>query len=127
MSGNDEQEICEIEKRIAAAIVGRDAAFVEHIFDPNFVYTGIRGEVKTRADILAEMRSGSLGFDSMAFEDVHVRQYGETAIVTGLAVVHGRSPQGPIAGEFRYTRVYVRQADAWQLAAFQGTPLVRST
>jgi ketosteroid isomerase-like protein len=81
-----------------------------------------------RADRMLAWRSappGELRFEAMAFDDVRVRACGDAAVVTGRAVVRGQSPQGPIAGAFRYTRVHVRRDGAWQLVAFQGTPLAR--
>ena len=119
-----EGEIRALESQIADAIVGRDTAFVERLFGADFSYIGVRGEVKTKADIVAELKAGDLVFESLKFDDLKVRLFGETAVVTGIARTKGRSPQGPISGEFRYTRIYVRRDAAWQLVAFQGTPLV---
>jgi ketosteroid isomerase-like protein len=61
----------------------------------------------------------------MRFEDIRIRNFGDTAIATGLAIVKGQSKQGAIACEFRYTRVYVRRPQGWRLVAFQGTQLSR--
>ena len=47
----------------------------------------------------------------------------ETAVATGRATTAGTSPQGPIAGQSRYTRVYVKRDGVWTLVAFQATPL----
>jgi ketosteroid isomerase-like protein len=123
---DSEAEIRAIEAQIAKAVVGRDLAFVDRVWDDEFVYTGVRGEVKSKADILAEIKSSDLTFEEMRFEEIRIRTFGDTAIATGLAIVKGRSKQGAIAGEFRYTRVYVKRPQGWRLAAFQGTPVARS-
>jgi ketosteroid isomerase-like protein len=115
-----EQEIRLLEDQIGQAIVGRDTAFVERVWDEAFCYTGVRGERKTKADILAEIAAGSLKFTVMRFEDIDVRLHGDTAVVAGLAITQGQSPQGPIVGQFRYTRVYVKKSGQWKLVAFQG-------
>lgn len=126
-SGNEsEREVKHIEDQIGEAVVSRDAAFVDRIWAEEFVYTGVRGEVKNKADILAELKAGDLKFDLLKFDDVRVRIFGDAAVVTGRAITKGRSKQGEISGQFRYTRVYVKRKGAWQLVAFQGTPMAAS-
>lgn len=119
-----ERELKQLESQIADAVVKRDAAFVERVWGEDFLYTGVRGELKNKADIVSELKAGDLHFDVMKFDDIRVRVYGDTAVTTGLATTKGRSKQGEISGEFRYTRVYVKRQGAWQLVAFQGTPLI---
>jgi ketosteroid isomerase-like protein len=118
-----ERELRQLEDKIADAVVRRDIAFVERVWADEFVYTGVRGEVKTKTDILAELKAGDLQFEVLKFDDVRVRVYGDAAVATGRATTKGRSKQGQISGEFRYTRVYVKRRGAWQLVAFQGTPI----
>jgi len=118
-----ERELKQLESQIADAVVKRDLAFVERVWGEDFFYTGVRGELKTKADILAELKTGDLQFDVMKFDDIRVRVYGDTAVTTGRATTKGRSKQGEITGEARYTRVYVKRKGAWQLVTFQGTPL----
>ena len=121
-----ERALQEVERRIADAVLGRDLDAVDRIWDDDFIYTGVRGEVKGKADILAELRAGDLRFDVLRFDDLRVRVYGGAAMVTGRATTRGGSVQGEITGEFRYTRVYARRQGRWRLVAFQGTPIVRT-
>ena len=118
-----EHEITDLGNQVAQAIAKNDAAFVERVFADDFYYTGVRGEVKKKSDILNELKSGELKFELLQFDDIKVRHHGDTAIVTGLATTKGRSPQGPISGQFRYSRVYVKRQATWQLLLFQGTPV----
>ena len=125
--GNEsEREVRQIEDQIGDAVVRRDATFVDRVWAEEFIYTGVRGEVKTKADILAELKAGDLQFDVLKFDDVRVRIFGDAAVATGRATTKGRSKQGEISGQFRYTRVYVKRSGVWQLVAFQGTPLATS-
>ena len=118
-----EREVLDLEKGISEAIVKADAKFVERVWGDDFIYTGVRGEIKTKPDILAQLKQGSLKFEVMKFEDIRVKQYGDTAVVTGRATTKGRSKEGEISGQFRYTRVYVKRDGAWQLVCFQGTSI----
>jgi Domain of unknown function (DUF4440) len=122
-----EQQVLKLEHAIGEAVVGRDAAFMDRLWGDDFTYTGMRGEVKSKREVLAEFKSGELRFSQMKFDDVRVRVYGGTAVATGRAITKGQSRQGQISGEFRYTRVYVRRNGAWVLVAFQATSLAAKT
>src|SRR5581483_2195288 len=96
----------------------------DRVWGDDFFYTGVRGELRTKQDLLAELRSGDLEFELLRFDGISVRLYGEAAVVTGCATTKGHGPLGEISGQFRYTRVYVKRNGEWQLVAFQGTPIV---
>lgn len=120
--GNDsEREIKQIELKIAEAVLHRDVAFIDRVFANDFAYTGVHGEVKGKADIVGELKAGDLTFEVMKFDDIRVRVFGDAAVATGRAITKGRSKQGEITGQVRYTRVYIKRNNVWQLVAFQGT------
>ena len=121
---NAEQELLDLEQQIAGAVVSNDIGFVERVFGDDFIYTGIRGEIKGKKEIRAEMTAGDLKFTRMEFDLQRVRLFGNVGLVTGRATTKGTSPQGEIAGEFRYTRVYVKSGSQWLLVAFHGTPIL---
>ena len=52
-------------------------------------------------------------------EDVEVRQFGDTAVVTG----HGKFHVGDNKFEARFIDVYAKRNDAWQMVAWQSTRL----
>ena len=59
--------------------------------------------------------------------DRKVRFYGATAVVTSLANIQATTPDGPMTGDFRYTRVYVRNAQGlWKIVSFEASR-VRAT
>lgn len=117
------QQLLDLESQIATAVIRKDKEFIQRVFGDDFVYTGVRGEMKRKEDILTELTSGKLKFTELKFDNQQVRIYGEAAIVTGRATTKGQSPQGEIRGAFRYTRVYIQRDGRWQLVAFQGTPI----
>ena len=51
-----------------------------------------------------------------------MRFYGKTALVTSVAYVQGTTTDGDVSGSFRYTRVYVRDAqDKWKIVSFEAS------
>jgi uncharacterized protein (TIGR02246 family) len=126
MNDATQREILDIENRIAESLTKGDTEIVSRVWADDFFYTGVRGEVKGKKEILADFKAGIRKFDWLRFDDVRVQVYGETAVVTGRATTKGQSAQGEITGEFRYTRIYVKRGGAWQVVAFQGTPIVKA-
>ncbi len=120
------REVLEVEAAITKAFESMDYDFIERVWHDDFFYTGIRGELKTKRIIIDEMKSSTRGYGELSFHHQRVTLLGEsaeTAIVTGEARTNGKSPEGPIVGRFRYTRVYTFQGGSWRVLFFQGTAM----
>lgn len=53
--------------------------------------------------------------------DLTVRIYGDTAVVTGSSSQKGQENGKDYSGDYRFTRVYVKQGEAWKTVALQAT------
>ena len=59
-------------------------------------------------------------------DDLAIRIYGDTAVVTGRTTPRGRTALGqPISGQYRYLRVWVKRQGRWQAVAFEGTRIAQ--
>jgi ketosteroid isomerase-like protein len=78
------------------------------------------GVLQSKEQAIAMLRTGTLHFNSIEFDDRKVRFYGTTALVNCRADVKGVGPDGDFSGSYRYTRVYVRDAKgAWRIVSFE--------
>jgi len=76
--------------------------------------------LQTKEQALDNLRSGRTHFTSLEITDRKVRFYGTTALVTSVADVQGTTGNGDVSGSYRYTRVYVRDAQgAWKVVSFE--------
>ena len=66
-----------------------DAATLGRVWADDHTFTNPPGIVQTKADRLAEIRSGDRRRDSFDVVDVQVRVYGDTAIVTSRGTLKG--------------------------------------
>ena len=77
--------------------------------------------VMTKAEVLDFARSGRMKFLSYVTSDLHIRVYGDSAVVTGrlqrARVLNGKK----IADDWRFTKVYVRQEQKWRVVAFHAS------
>ena len=107
-----------------------DRAFYQRVLAGDFTHTSHSGVFKTRAEFMAEdkfsekgdTQDGRTRYDAYDVDDLAMRIYGDTAVVTGRTSPKGRTALGqPISGRYRYLRVWVRRQGRWQCVAFEGT------
>ena len=60
-----------------------------------------------------EPKPGKTSYVTFDVDDLAVRIYGDTAVVTGRSTPKGRNAKGePIRGQYRFLRVWVKQRGA---------------
>ena len=131
-----EREIRELEAQLSRAVVAGDCAFFERVLADDFTHTSHSGQFKTRAQWMAEnkfedqrgpARPGKTTYEGFDVDDLAVRVYDDTAVVTGRTSPRGRNAKGePIRGQYRFLRVWVRRDGRWLVVAFQGTRIAES-
>jgi ketosteroid isomerase-like protein len=128
--GRSEREVRELEARFREAVVRGDRAFYDRVLADDFTHTSHSGAFKTRAQWLAESRSGDKAepvpgatrYEAFEVDDLAVRVYGDTAVVTGRTTPRGLDSKGrPMTGRYRFLRVWVKREGQWRVVAFQGT------
>jgi ketosteroid isomerase-like protein len=65
--------------------------------------------------------SGGFKYQSRSISDLKIRVYGDAAIVTGRSAQEGTENGKDYSGNYRFTRVYVKQNGAWKTVALQTT------
>ena len=118
-----EQEIRQQETLRFEAIVRGDVAALDGILSDDLSYTHATGVHETKAEFIGKLKSGQLRYESLTPEEMHVRVYGTTGVVTGLARVKVRVKGEALSFQLRFTDVYVKKGDRWQMVAWQATRL----
>jgi len=119
--GKTEQELTKLEQDRAQATVKGDTAFLDQTTADDYTFVSPRGALRTKAQILADFKSGELKFEGYDLDDLQVRVYGDTAVVTGRSTQKGKAYGQDAAGKYRFTRVYVKKDGKWKSVAFQST------
>ncbi len=103
------------------AHVRGDAAAIDRILSDDVVIIGPAMRVMTKADAVGMFTSGRMKFDKYDTSETTFRILGETAIVTGR-LKRTRVVNGPATDDdWRFTKVYVRRADRWQVISFHAS------
>ena len=118
-----EQQIRQRESSRFAAMVQGDAAALEDILSDDLSYTHANAVFETKAEFIGKIKTGQLKYESFAPENLVVRVYGTTGVVTGVARVRVQVKGEQLSFQLRFTDVYVKKGDRWQMVAWQATRL----
>ena len=80
---NPEDEIKKLEEARNQAVLHGDVAALGRMTSDDYTFITLRGEMRTKTDILKGFASGSFHYESREISDLTVRIYQNTAIVTG--------------------------------------------
>jgi ketosteroid isomerase-like protein len=123
--GDLKDEILKVDEERNQALQKGDVAFLSSLYSDDLVFTNARGEVLTKAQHLAELKSRKLAFQSFKHSDVQVRVHGNTGILTGLStsavVNNGTVSSSPR----RFLNLYVKEDGRWRCAGHFETPVAQ--
>jgi ketosteroid isomerase-like protein len=117
-SGKDVDDVLKWERDGCAAYERNDAATIERIVADGYVLTNSRGGYDTKADDVKAARSKDVGFSTFRNENMKVRIFDKTAIVTGTTIVKGVAKDGSrVDLAVLFTDTLVKMNGRWQLVA----------
>jgi ketosteroid isomerase-like protein len=115
-------EIDQLEDEWRSAMLNSDVKTMDSLLADDYMAITPSGTLQSREETLQNLRSGRLHVTSLTVTDRKVRFYESTAVVTSLASVQATTPDGPLTGSYRYTRVYVRNAQGvWKIVSFEAS------
>ena len=116
-------EIDQLEEVWRNAILKADTVAMGALLADDYMGITAHGTLQTKEQTLSRIASGRVHYTTLELSDRKVRFYGTTALVTSLAQVTGSNADGEdISGSFRYTRVYVRNAQGkWKIVSFEAS------
>jgi ketosteroid isomerase-like protein len=119
-----EQEVEQMIEKYRTAFLRHDIPTLEKIWADNYVFINAFGEVLTKAQRLANLKSGATTLESINEEEKPaVRVYENSAVATSRVTLKGQYSSQPVSGQYRSTLVWVKGLNGWQLVANQLTPL----
>ena len=119
-----EQEVRQTIEKYRTALLQHDAATLERIWADDYTFTNGAGETHSKAERLANLKSGATSLDSISEEeDMKVRVYGNVAVATSRVTIKGQYSGKQTSGQYRSIHVWVKGAAGWQLVANQITPV----
>lgn len=118
-----EDSVRTLESQRAQALLKADTLALSQLVADDFIEISRFGTLRTKADNLREIASGTLTLTSVRYDSLSVRIYGGVAVLQGIADNTGTFRGFPFTGKIRYTRVFVRRDGRWRAVAMQQTSM----
>lgn len=117
-------EIEALEDRRWAALLASDVDALGQLLADELQYTHSNGLVDTKDSYLEAITDKTFDYRSEDRSDMAIAVVGDTAMMTGrcaFTVIVGESRTVDL--DCRYSTVWVRRGQSWQLLCYQSTPL----
>jgi ketosteroid isomerase-like protein len=114
VSGKAEDELIRAAHDWDRAMIANDAEAIGRYMADDWTIVGSDGNVGDKHNFLALVKSGALSHDVMTSEDINVRVYGDTAVVTARGVSGGKYQGRAFREVERSSSVFVRQDGHWR-------------
>lgn len=98
-----------------------DADALEALWADDLEVAVPRMPVLTRADAVTFAHSGRMKFLKYRTSELHVRVYGDAAVVTGRLQRTRLNNGQEVSDDWRFTKTYIRQAKQWRVVAFHAS------
>ena len=116
-------EIKKLMAELAAALAKNDADALAKFYVDDYHLVTPQGVDQTKAERLADMKSGKSKFESFEYTDINVRSYGDTAVAISTVKAKGVLSGQPSALEVRATLVFRKTNEGWKVVSGQATPV----
>jgi len=118
-TGSVQQTLMQMERDWAEAGVKNDAAAVGKFIAEDWVGIDFEGKTITKAEVMADMKSGASATQSEELGPLKVRVFGNTAVVTGSDTEKSTYKGKDSSGKYVWTDVWAMRDGRWQAVASQ--------
>jgi ketosteroid isomerase-like protein len=112
-----------LESRRYRAMCEADARTLEELLADSLVYTHSYGGADSKASYLDGIRSKKWKYQEVERPIEDIQLHGDCAVVTGQVKIQLLSGGQPKKLNSRFTNVWVKGKQGWQMVAWQSTPL----
>ena len=109
-----EEELLKTEKEFARAIVKNDPEDIRRFVADDWIIIDPNGEIVDRTRFFEVIRSNALTHEMMESENLRVRIYGDSAVVTAVTRSKGTFMGQDFSTQERATDVFVKRGGRWQ-------------
>jgi ketosteroid isomerase-like protein len=115
MAPDVEAEIVAREAALLRAVTTNDVALLDDLLHDDLLFNGPDGQTGTKAQDLANYRSGGIQLRRAEASDRLIRAIGGDAVVAVTVTLEGSYLGAPVDGRYRYLRVWQRMDGKWRV------------
>lgn len=114
---NSTQVIVAHEQALLDAMCQQDVAQLDRLLHEDLLFTLPTGQTITKAEDMATYRAGQLMVKHLRASQQQIQVLGSAAVVAVTLEMQGTYLGQPLAGTYRYMRVWQHAQAAWQVIA----------
>lgn len=115
----DEDELVNLVREWLNAEARNDRPALDRMIADDFLGRAFGGNIVTKSDVVPPEGAGGSRFSQSSLKESTARVFGSTGVAMGRVAVEGQKP----AGEFRFTLVYAKRQQGWQMVAAHLAPV----
>ncbi len=116
-----QQTLMQMEKDWTKAGLDKDAATLDRIIADDWTAIDYQGKMETKAQAIADLKSGSSTLATVTLGEMKVRVFGNTAVVTGSDTEKSTYKGKDSSGKYVWMDVFVSRGGKWQAVASEST------
>jgi ketosteroid isomerase-like protein len=120
-----EEELVRVEEEFANAIVKNNPEEIRQFVSDDWIIINADGGIIEKERFLEVIKSGALTHEMMESDDIRVRVYGDSAVVSALTRSKGKFMEQEFTTHERSTDVFVRRDGQWRCVLTQLTPFTK--
>src|SRR5262249_35909358 len=93
-SAKDERELMQLVKDLNEAVVKADITFLDRVLHEDYAHHRPHGTVENRAQYLENRKARRVDFESLTADEIKIRVFGDTAVLTGRSTAKGKDQHG---------------------------------
>jgi ketosteroid isomerase-like protein len=125
-NGEIERVILRLESEGREAALKNDLEANDRLLADNWLNINPDGSITTKAKLMELLKDSSFKITSIENDEVLVRAYGDSAVVTGRSTTKRVGPGGEVlARQVRFTRVYAKSKGRWQVVSAHNTLIAK--
>ena len=125
--GSVEQQISTLTDQAVQALLKGDTSFFEKYYADDALIIRGPGAQYTKAQEIELFKSGANKFEAYDVHERKIHTYGDTAVASMVASAKGSVNGQPFSGDYRVTRVWVKQKGDWKLVLYQVSPMAAAS
>jgi uncharacterized protein (TIGR02246 family) len=118
-----EQQVIATDEQRMDALRRGDPAPLERIYADDYTLVTGLGQVRSKADQLKDLKSGTLRYAAIRSVERQLRLYGDVAVVVSRQQADIFQGSQRITGDERVTRVYKNFDGQWKVISTHATPI----
>ena len=115
------QQVTDAMEAVRQAALAGDADKIDELMADDCTFVNVSGRLITKQQYVGAVRARMVIVEALTYEDVAIRIYGNTAVVTLVTNIKERISGAEAGGRFRSTRMLVKDERGWRFVAVHAT------